>query len=215
MPQVCNGNLTDVPRKKNGMKVNTIIWRSPHSTPIHKPRQFQHSSWKDVFHNRRLTMTLHQQARYLAVAHFLWAGFHLILVGIAMCGALLLVIAYGIGAAVLSWLWSVLYTIRLFAAIQEWLSEIQWLTAIIIFIWRCGPIITGLVSILVTLVVGVAVTSPFFATGYALVKNKPWLTPVSLVAVILSVPLFPFGTLLAAWTIVYWVLRFKDTRQTA
>ncbi|MEW6209204.1 MAG: hypothetical protein AB1631_12610 [Acidobacteriota bacterium] len=124
-------------------------------------------------------------AGYLATAHRIYGCISLFLVFGAMLGEIIFLIFFR-------------YTLQRFLE-----DELKWLFDIEVSLTQMGPLIFGLMIIFITAMLGVIFTLPFFATARAIRRNRPWLKLTGVVAVLLSIMVFPFGTALSFYTLWY------------
>jgi hypothetical protein len=74
------------------------------------------------------------------------------------------------------------------------------LVRLVIALWRFGPVVLTIVSLVAALAIALVFVSPFFLTAYAIRRGRSWGTLWAIVAIILSITVFPFGTILALFT---------------
>lgn len=124
-------------------------------------------------------------AGYLATAHRIYGCFSLLVVLGAMLGEVIFLIISR-------------YELQRFLEmiLNDWFD-------IEVSLVQMGPLVFGLIILLITAMVGLILTIPFFATARAIRRNKPWLRFAGIVSVIISIMAFPFGTILSFYTIWY------------
>ncbi len=124
-------------------------------------------------------------AGYLATAHRVYGCFSLLLVLGAMLGEVIFLISFR-------------HTLLRF--LEEILKELFDLDVSLV---QMGPLILGLIILLITAMIGALFTLPFFATARAIRRNKPWLKLAGVISVLVSIMAFPFGTALSFYTLWY------------
>ena len=120
-------------------------------------------------------MTLEEHRRLLGILHLVYGGMHGLL-------AFVLIIAFGIPAAVI-------------------VGNEPGSGAVLAFV---------VFALLLALLFSVLFLIPPVVAGYGLLKHKPWARTASLVASIIEVLNFPFGTGLAAYN--FWLLFGQGAR---
>lgn len=124
-------------------------------------------------------------AGYLATSHRIYGCFSLLLVLGAMLGEIIFLIVSG-------------YELQRFLeeVLKEWFD-------IEVSLVQMGSLTFGLIMMLITAMIGVIFTLPFFATARAIRRNKPWLKFAGVISVLVSFMAFPFGTALSFYTLWY------------
>jgi hypothetical protein len=66
-----------------------------------------------------------------------------------------------------------------------------------------GLLLVEVILAWILMLVTLAVSLPFLATGYALLKDRSWVKYSGIAAIVLSIMTFPVGTFLSVYTIWY------------
>lgn len=143
------------------------------------------------------TSGLHH-ARYLATCHRLYGIFSAL---VTLFSAVLAVL----GVFISSLIPALLKTILGHALFEKLFGSqsSNWMISTIVYVGRFGPIVLAIFSVLVTLLIGLAFTAPFFATASGLKRGRRWTKIAGVIAILLSIEFFPLGTALSLYTLWY------------